>query len=257
MGSSTLNGSGRGVSLAGGLIVAAAVLSWSGAAPAEGLSLRGEGASAPRTTGHYYYPDYARPYYDYRSGAPYTDQLLVIPPVVPILTQPEMFIVDAPPAVSRQLQEAQEQARQQAAAPAAPGQAWQHPAAAPGAGHHQARLQSHDRFQALSQGFAPLPQARQQPAPWHQQPQQSPQAAVSVPYSLHVGSYLVYEDADADEQRIKALGVPTYRRRASVKGIEYVQLHAGPFANHKSAAEAAETLKEALKTPALMQPFSM
>jgi len=37
----------------------------------------------------------------------------------------------------------------------------------------------------------------------------------------------------------------------------YVQLHAGPFPDRLSAEGAAASLKEALKTPALIQPYRL
>ncbi len=260
--------------VAGLAVLAVMLLSAAGVAASERLSSTGASGSGRGPTKYYYYPDYAKPHYAYQSGAPYTRQMLVIPPTVPIVTQPEMYIVDAPPAVAAPTRVVDPNWRQQAEAR---GWGGEPQVLDPLTVRYRQRLQSHARYQGLSRGLssapppvpmappAPLPERQtrvqppapvQQAAPW-QQPRQTVSVPATMSYSLHVGSYLVYEDADEDERRVRNLGVPTYRKRASVNGIHYVQLHAGPFSDRLSAESAAANLKDALKTPALIQPYRL
>ncbi|MBF0629127.1 MAG: hypothetical protein HQL91_12995 [Magnetococcales bacterium] len=45
---------------------------------------------------HLYYPDSARPFYDYQDSGSFAGRPMVIPPTVPILTQPAYFYVNSP-----------------------------------------------------------------------------------------------------------------------------------------------------------------
>ncbi|NGZ06945.1 MAG: hypothetical protein G8237_11380 [Magnetococcales bacterium] len=45
---------------------------------------------------HIYYPDTARSFYDYQETGAFAFRPMVIPPTVPILTQPAYLIVNAP-----------------------------------------------------------------------------------------------------------------------------------------------------------------
>ncbi|MBF0272588.1 MAG: hypothetical protein HQL98_11065 [Magnetococcales bacterium] len=50
----------------------------------------------PRGSGHIYYPDTARSFYDYQNTGAFANRPMVIPPTVPILTQPAYLYVENP-----------------------------------------------------------------------------------------------------------------------------------------------------------------
>ncbi|MBF0453770.1 MAG: hypothetical protein HQL72_03005 [Magnetococcales bacterium] len=89
-----------------------------------------------------------------------------------------------------------------------------------------------------------MPQAQNQPQQHQAMALNSPQRETEQQtFSLHVGSFLVYSKADEVEQKLKELGVESYRQEVTKEGIRYLQLHAGPFPSKEVMKQASQLLE--------------
>ncbi|MBF0446938.1 MAG: SPOR domain-containing protein [Magnetococcales bacterium] len=191
---------------------------------------------------HYYVPDHYFSPYNYQSTGDFTKRPMVIPPSVPVFNQPAYFIMDGPQAV-----------------PSAPIDHTQFI----GRSQPVANLSQQSGYLPQQPGYAAAPQqaapqmATQSPYGYAQQPvgmttASHPQsggysfAPVSPKqtYTLHVGSFLIYSQADAIEQQVLALGLTPIRKEVEAEGIRYLQLHVGPFSDPKSVKQIADKLDE-------------
>ena len=65
-------------------------------------------------------------------------------------------------------------------------------------------------------------------------------------FSVHVGSFIEYEQAIGLEERLLEQGIPFFRTPVLLNGISYLQLHAGPFQERYMAESMEIVIKDTL-----------
>jgi cell division septation protein DedD len=181
---------------------------------------------------HYYYPDHNFSPYNYQSTGDFANRPMVVPPSVPVFRQPAYYYMDGPQA-RRVVQPSPHQVVIQPV-PSLPQQnrAGQTAMVPPQLPQQQPpQQQTHPaNVRPPQQAMAP------NPAPVQQGQAES--------YSLHVGSFLVYDKADGVDNKVKALGLNSFRREVAAEGIRYLQLHVGPFQSKDEMKQAAKLLDD-------------
>ncbi|MBF0435524.1 MAG: SPOR domain-containing protein [Magnetococcales bacterium] len=66
-------------------------------------------------------------------------------------------------------------------------------------------------------------------------------------YSLHVGSSIDAAHADLLMQQVTTAGIPAYRRPMSYNGLNWEQIHAGPFESYEKVTQVAKLLQDQLQ----------
>lgn len=154
-----------------------------------------------------YYPNYAQSPYNYQSTGDFAATPMVIPPSLPVIQQPSAMIVDAPPLGS---------------------------GAPPG---------------SVGLELPPPPPVQRMVTPG------GPAFVNGTPppgqpgrgYSLHVGSSIDSTHADQLLQQVTTAGIPAYRRPMSYNGLNWEQIHAGPFDSYEKVTQVAKLLQDQLQ----------
>ncbi|MBF0195408.1 MAG: SPOR domain-containing protein [Magnetococcales bacterium] len=226
-----------------GFLLLLSLLLLSNSSYAETGNRRDDGYRAPEK--HYYYPANDAPF-TYESTGKFANQPVVIPHNVKSLKRQDYYEIVAPP--PRQVPMAQ-YPQQPIGRNMAPGYP-QYPQLSPA---EQAMVPQFQINPPTPKQQAIRPQYKR-PAPSQRQAMQHPQTRPTTPpgynapvntprtYSLHVGSFLIYSQADALEAKVKALGLKPYRKEVAAEGIRYLQLRVGPFRTKKEMRKAASLL---------------
>jgi cell division septation protein DedD len=186
---------------------------------------------------HYYSPD-KNSDYTYQSTGNFAKHPVVMPKNVPVISQNAYYYMTAPPADKINIQSYPPQSVGGVMMSTPPRYSTQ-------------QFRRPQNIAPRQQQMAP----QQYPAPrvgMGQQPYLAPRQAIqpntgNMPtqsYSLHVGSFLVYSKADGLDEKIKTLGLKSYRKEVAAEGIRYLQLRVGPFRTKAEMRQAATLLDE-------------
>ncbi|MBF0357618.1 MAG: SPOR domain-containing protein [Magnetococcales bacterium] len=188
---------------------------------------------------HYYSPD-KNPEYTYQSTGNFAKHPVVMPKNVPVISQNAYYYMTAPQT---------DQINIQSYPPQSVGGIMM---STPPRYSTQQTMRPHNRV-PMQQQMAPqqhhAPRAGIAPQQYlaPRQPmmgQANTGNMATQSYSLHVGSYLVYSKADELEEKVKALGLKSYRKEVAAEGIRYLQLRVGPFRTKTEMRQAAAILNE-------------
>ncbi|MEO5347196.1 MAG: hypothetical protein H7834_12575 [Magnetococcus sp. YQC-9] len=83
--------------LCAGLVAVWSAPSQAGSATVDKTGIKKAEKRPTSDSAHIYYPDTARPFYDYQETGAFVGRPMVIPPTLPIITQPAYLVVQMPP----------------------------------------------------------------------------------------------------------------------------------------------------------------